>query len=293
MTEAHDAAPFPHIAADSLLLGCGYLGAAMLPGLGGTVRAVTRGTARHAALSASGARCLAADLAAPDLDARLAPHLEGFDGLVFVLAPPSAWPGEEVAPAFARLLALLARLRVRRGVLASSTAVYGDAAGAVIGADAPLDETAPRSRKLVAIERAWLAADFDARVVRLAGLYGPGRVIGLDSVRSGDALPGDGEAWLNLLHIEDAARAMLTTALAPAPLRAALISDGTPQRRRDYYAALAAQLGAPAPRFGAEGGRGVGSRRCDPRSSWAALGCAPRWPDARLALAPTLELSGR
>lgn len=286
-------APFPHITGDCLLLGCGYLGAAMLPGLGGVVHAVTRGAARHAGLVATGARCVAADLAAPDLEARLAPHLAGFDGLVFVLAPPSAWPEEEVAPAFARLRALLAGLRVRRGVLASSTAVYGDADGAVVGADAPLDETAPRSRKLIAIERAWLAADFDARVVRLAGLYGPGRVIGLESVRRGETLPGDGDAWLNLLHIEDAARAMLATALAPAPLRAALISDGTPLRRRDYYTALASHIGAPAPRFGAEGGRGVGSRRCDPVASWAALDRAPRWPDARLALTQALALSER
>ena len=113
-------------------------------------------------------------------------------------------------------------------------------------------------------------------------------MIGRDSIACGEVLPGAGDEWLNLVHIEDAARAMLATVSAPAPLRHALISDAQPLLRRDYYGALAACMNAPAPRFGAEGGRRAGSRRCDSSSSWVALGLGPRWPDSRAALAALL-----
>lgn len=279
----------PELGDEVLLLGCGYLGTAMLGALGGRVTAVTRSAARHAALGARGVRCVACDLAAPDLAARLAPGLAGFRGVVFLIAPPSAWADDGLAASLARLVAVLAQTDLRCAVLASSTVVFGDAAGEEVAADAPVDDGTPRARKQLAIERQWQAAPFATRVVRLAGLYGPGRVIGLAGLARGEAVAGDGEAWLNLLHVEDAARALIATALAATPLDPALISDGRPLRRRSYYATLATLLGRPAPSFGAPGGRSGGSRRCDPSASWAALTLAPRWPDVRAGLADALR----
>ncbi len=275
---------------DTLLIGCGYLGAVMVQQLArGTVTAVTRSTQRHATLAAAGVRCLSCDLSAPDLVAQLAAPLAGFRGAVFLIAPPSAWVDDDPRPALARLLDLLCAQQVTRAVLASSTAVYGDANGARVDAGSPVQDSDARSHKLLSIEQAWMSAGLDSYVVRLAGLYGPGRIVGRDSVARSDALPGADDDWLNLVHIEDAARAMLATATAPSPLRHALISDGLPLLRRDYYGALAERLDAPAPRFGGAGGRRAGSRRCDADSSWAALALRPRWPDSRVAVAALLS----
>ncbi|MBK6660474.1 MAG: NAD-dependent epimerase/dehydratase family protein [Proteobacteria bacterium] len=283
----------PSLGAGTLLIGCGYLGAAMVRALApGTVTALTRGASRHADLAARGVRCWTCDLSAPDLAARLAPALADFEGVACVIAPPSAWSDEDLRPALARLTASLRTPRVTRAVLASSTAVYGDAHGQWVGAASPAQDADARTRKLLAIEQAWMDAGLDSYVVRLAGLYGPGRVIGRDGIARGESLPGDGDEWLNLLHIDDAARAMLATARGAAPLRYALISDATPVLRKDYYQALAAALGAPAPRFGAPGGRRAGSRRCDSASSWAALGLDPQWPDSRAALRALLASEG-
>ncbi len=285
---AHHALVLP--ATDTLLIGCGYLGAIMVRMLArGTVVALTRSAQRHAALAEQGVRCLSCDLSAPDLCARLAGPLAGFRGSVFLIAPPSAWVDEDPCPALARLLKVLRATQIERAVLASSTAVYGDAQGAWVEAASAVQDADARGHKLLAIEKIWMDSGLDSYVVRLAGLYGPGRVIGRDGIARAEPLPGADDDWLNLLHIEDAARAMLATATAPAPLRHALISDGEPLLRRDYYGALAAHLSAPAPRFGGAGGRRAGSRRCDSRSSWAALGLTPHWPDSRKAVASLLK----
>lgn len=276
----------------ALLIGCGYLGAVMVRMLSGSaVTALTRGTQRHAALRAAGVQCLACDLSAPDLDQQLTPALAGFDGVAYVLAPPSAWLDADPRPALQRLTSVLRTARITRAVLASSTAVYGDAGGQWVSAASAVRDCDARSHKLLAIEEAWMSGGLDSYVVRLAGLYGPGRVIGRDTVARGEILPGDADEWLNLLHIEDAARALLATAHAAQPLRHALISDAAPLQRGDYYSQLARVLGAPAPQFGGAGGRRAGSRRCDSSSSWAALGLRPRWPDSRAAL-PSLLASG-
>lgn len=273
----------------TLLIGCGYLGAVMVRQLArAAVTAVTRSTRRHAALAAAGVRCLTCDLSAPDLGAQLAMPLAGFRGAVFVIAPPSAWVDEDPRPALARLLDLLRSQQVTRAVLASSTAVYGAVDGAWVDAASAVQDKDARSHKLLAIEQAWMGAGLDSYVLRLAGLYGPGRIIGRDSIARADVLPGADDDWLNVVHIDDAAHAMLATVTAPSPLRYALISDGLPLLRRDYYGALARCLGAPLPRFGGAGGRRAGSRRCDANSSWAALALKPRWPDSRVAVATLL-----
>lgn len=291
----HDEQPMTSVSASmssddaTLLIGCGYLGAVMVRQLGrAAVTAVTRSTRRHAALAAAGVRCVSCDLSGPDLGEQLAVPLAGFRGAVCVIAPPSAWLEQDPRAALARLLDVLCAQQVTRAVLASSTAVYGDADGAWVDAASPVQDTDARSHKLLTIEQAWMGAGLDSYVLRLAGLYGPGRIIGRDSVARAAALPGAADDWLNVVHIDDAAQAMLATARAPAPLRYALISDGLPLMRRDYYGALARCLGAPPPRFGGAGGRRAGSRRCNADSSWAALGLRPQWPDSRVAVAALL-----
>jgi nucleoside-diphosphate-sugar epimerase len=93
----------------------------------------------------------------------------------------------------------------------SSTGVYGDTGGAWV------DETAPvgngRRSARTAADVAWLARG--ARVLRLPGIYGPGRSP-LDRVRTGRAhrvdLPGQ---VFSRVHVEDIAQAFTQTLEAP------------------------------------------------------------------------------
>lgn len=143
--------------------------------------------------------------------------------------------------------------RPERFIYISTTGVYGDHAGAWV------DETTP-TRPLDESGQVCLAAeqvlwDFAATnhwaavVLRLAGIYGPGRLIGADRLRAGEAIAGDPEGCLNLIHVEDAARAVECARLRGRAGETYLVSDGHPVVRRDFYAHLAGFVGAPEPKF--------------------------------------------
>ena len=278
-----------------LVLGAGYLGAHVAAGAaaaGHAVTATTRHAGRAAALAARGVRVVPLDLGA-------AASLTGLDTLrdaveldVYCLLTPSAFERHGVPDPLAALITTLSRLPLRRAVLASSTGVYGDAAGKIVTAETVAMPRDPRATRLFVIERVWLAAPFPTRVVRLAGLYGPGRVIGMARLGRGAALAGDPQGWLNLIHRSDAA-AILARCLENEGAHAVeLGSDGTPVRRAAYYGHLAAHCGFAPPRFAPDAGRG-GSRRCDPASSWARLGWKPAYPDYRAGIAMSLGRAAR
>lgn len=276
----------------ALVLGGGWLGALLVPLLARdrAVTVVTRGGSRHAALREAGAtHCLSFDLARDEAGEGISRVLPVTPNSAWLLLPPSALPEGDAGPAaVAALREALLALDVERAVMASSIGVYGDRDGGLVAADTPPVPHTAREHRLLALEEAWLGGGVRFRVARLAGLYGPGRVIGADTLRSGKAVPGAPDAWLNLVRGEDAAAALHAQAAADAGPRVALVSDGTPARRAAYYGTLAARLGLPAPRFDPDGARRGGSRRCDPAASWAALGLAPRYPDFETGLADLL-----
>lgn len=279
---------------DALVLGCGWLGQLLVPALArdANVLAVTRGTGRHAALAGARGqrvRCAALDLGSPGAGEALVTLAGAFDGDAWLLVPPSGLPpGDAAAAALTGLVTALGRLGLRRAVMASSTGVYGDFAGGAVTERTPPRPASAREHRLAALEAAWLAGGERFRVLRLGGLYGPGRVIGAATLRAGAAVPGDPDGWLNLVHGGDAAAALIASARAGAALRIGLATDGTPVRRDRYYTYLAERLGVSAPRFAPDEERRGGSRRCDPAATWAALGLAPRYPDYRAGLGALL-----
>jgi nucleoside-diphosphate-sugar epimerase len=276
----------PEPAVSFLIIGCGYLGvrvAARCAAGGEPLALVSRDAARARVLGDGfSARTFVGDYHSPallDFAAVLPPPLH-----VFCLLPPGgcADAAGTLAP-LQRLVAMLATLAPASAILSSSTGVYGDAARTVTAESSCL-ASGPRERRLAEIEACWLELPV-ARVLRLAGLYGPGRIVGLAGVRAGAPVAGDPDAWLNLIHIEDAA-ALLLRMTARAGARVELGSDGTPVTRRDYYRTLAATAGAPPPGFDfSPTVRGAAYRRCDPSSTRGRLEWWPMFRDFRAGLA--------
>ena len=108
---------------------------------------------------------------------------------------------------------------------------------------------------------------------------------------NGEPLVGDADKWLNLIHVEDGARAVLAAEERGRPGETYLVADDTPVRRREFYAHLARLLGAPEARFephppGAvvppEANRRVSNRKL------RALGWAPRYPSYAEGLAASV-----
>ena len=268
----------------ALVIGAGYLSTFLVDALPGDGPVIA---VRRTALPAGGAvrvRPLACDVTAADAARTLASALRGFDGTVFILLPPSGLGAGAPAATLAPLFSALATTRARGVVLASSTGVYDEGGDARVSAATQPAPVSARAKRLADIEQAWRGSGLPCRIVRLAGLYGPGRIIGWDAIAEGGALPGDPAGWLNLVRAEDAAAALCAAACAAEEDAPYLISDGTPVRRRDYYACLAQLAGRPLPAFDPGRARRGGSRRCDPSDSWRRLGLQPRYPDFRASL---------
>jgi nucleoside-diphosphate-sugar epimerase len=69
------------------------------------------------------------------------------------------------------------------------------------------------------------------------------------TVRSGEPLVGEPDKWLNLVHVEDGAAAVLAAEAKGRTGATYNVCDDRPVRRRDFYQAMARLLGAPEPRF--------------------------------------------
>lgn len=182
---------------------------------------------------------------------------------------------------------------VRRFIYISSTGVYGQVTGDEVDEDTPCEPTREGGRAAFAAENALRAGPLAERtiVLRLAGLYGPGRIPRSKELLAGEPIDAPSEGWLNLIHVEDAARVvLLAEAKAPVP-RLYVVSDGQPVIRADYYRESARLLGAPPPRFvepraGSPASERAGSsKRVNPRRLFAELGPTLAFPSYREGLA--------
>lgn len=137
-------------------------------------------------------------------------------------------------------------------VYTSSTGVYGQDDGSLVVETDPVTPAAETAKVLVETEnlllRAYERSNFPAVILRLAGIYGPGRGYWLKQFVRGEArLDGDGSRYLNMIHLEDVVRAIVTS-LERAPIGAVYnVVDHEPVMQRDLFAWLAAQLNRPGP----------------------------------------------
>jgi nucleoside-diphosphate-sugar epimerase len=166
--------------------------------------------------------------------------------------------------------------RCRRIMYVSSTSVYGQSSGEIVNEDSPTEPDTDGGRICLEAEQAladWsngAGRDTATMIVRFAGLYGPGRLLARsESLRSGEPLTGRADAWLNLIHRDDAARLAVTIGERGRKGRTYLGVDEEPVRRVDFYTRLAELVGAPPPTFdwsAPSDGRGSSTglnKRCD------------------------------
>jgi nucleoside-diphosphate-sugar epimerase len=235
-----------------LIFGCGYLGlrvARRWRDAGHEVHAVTRSTARAEQLRGEGIRPFVADVTQPrTLDglpvAETILYSIGFDRTsertmqeVYVDGLKGAL--DALPDASGRLIYI------------SSTSVYAQQDGEWVDESSPCEPTRQNGRDCLAAEQALSRHRVGARAVilRMAGLYGPGRIPRREALLAGEPIPAAADGYLNLIHIDDAASVVLaaeTTARLPSLY---VVSDGQPVLRREYYEELARLAGAPAPRF--------------------------------------------
>ncbi len=284
-----------------VIFGCGYVGAAVAErarAAGARVTALTRNEAKAAALRAAGLEVVVADLAGDRWHAQIA---GGADGVLNCVGS-----GGGGADAYRRsyvdgLRSILAWARARGAagtlVYTSSTSVYAQGDGAIVDETQPTIASGDRAAVLIEAEQLVRDSGAAARrwwILRLAGIYGPGRLHLLEQVRAGE-VAGVGAHHLNLIHRDDIAAAVLAALTAPPALgnEALNLADDGAARKAEIVAWLAARLGVPPPRFtGAPAG---GRRAITPdrvianARAKAVLGWRPAWPTFREGAASLLS----
>jgi nucleoside-diphosphate-sugar epimerase len=276
-----------------LIFGCGYLGGrvARLWQQADRVHVVTRSVARAASWRTSGWQPHVGDVVRPE-------SLTGLPAAEAVLYAVGYDPASGVAPADVYLRGLQhAVAALPRGVpchflYVSSTSVYGQQDGGWVDESAATEPITPTGKLLVTAED-WLRRQADEHlrvtILRLAGIYGPGRVPRLAAVRQGQPIATMAEGWLNLIHVDDAARAIVALAARSDLAGTYNVADEEPIRRRDYVELLARLVGVPPPPLvppdpQAVAGHDAANRRICNHRLRAALGFTFTWPSCRAAL---------
>ncbi len=192
------------------------------------------------------------------------------DFVVYAVAAGS--PGDEAAYRGAYvegLRVMLDHLATTRAaphslVFASSTSVYGQEDGGWVDEDSTTEPVDFRGRVLLEAERLVRSWSGEGRVVRLAGIYGPGRTHLVDAVRTGwIGCSVDGASpWTNRIHADDAARLLRFVAELPAGAAQTFLGvDREPVERDDVVRWIADRVGVTASTGSAARARG-GNKRC-------------------------------
>ena len=246
-----------------LVVGCGYLGQRVARAwreLGWDVTALTRSGERAEELAGQGLTPRLGDVTDPDSLAGLSEFADA-DVVLFAVGRDrertSQTMREVSLDGLRNVIDVLVEGTVRF-VFISSTGVYGQSEGEWVDERSPTQPTRENGQVLVESE-AMVHGRLGSRgrVLRLAGLYGPSRLIARrDSLMAGHPLGGNPEAWLNLVHVDDATRAVVSASTVETRLGDGggdggtwLVCDDRPVRRREYFGRLAELCDAPPPEF--------------------------------------------
>ncbi|WP_039882922.1 NAD-dependent epimerase/dehydratase family protein [Achromobacter piechaudii] len=270
-----------------LLIGCGDLGqrvARRFLARGDHVYALRR----HPPADDSGIQWLQGDITRADTLPALP---AGITRLVHVPAP-GARDADVYRGVFVdglrNVLNALDTTQLKRVVFVSSSAVYGEHHGDWVDEDTPPAPQGFNGRVLLEAEAALAARGLSSTSIRLAGLYGPGRLQLIERLRSGAVgAPRQPEHWANRMHIDDAASAVFHLALLPEVAPVYVGCDDTPLPLHVLYAELASMAGAPEPRD-APAPANVGSKKLS-NARLRASGFTLQWPDSRQGYAALLN----
>jgi nucleoside-diphosphate-sugar epimerase len=265
---------------DVLIAGCGWLGMAVARSLvarGDRVVGIRRDPAAAAEMESIGVSPLILDLSRPDATSLLPTKV---DAVVACLAPGGRGTVDyerTYVGAVGQLLDRYSRPATRTFVYTGSTGVFGQSDGSEVDERTPVLPTSDTARVLVRAERQLLARarSCPTCVVRLSGLYGPGRFGVIDRVRQGRLALGRGDdAWMNFCHLTDAARSVVAALDRGRAGETYHASDANPVSRRELILWVAERFGFDPVR--------------DPRATAAAAGKNRRivaaWSRERLGI---------
>jgi nucleoside-diphosphate-sugar epimerase len=235
-----------------LIVGCGYVGlplGAELAQQGHEVFGLRRNVSDE--LRAAGITSLQADITRPETLARLP---RNFDWVVNCAASGGG-SADDYRKLYLEgnrnLVAWLANSPPKKFVYTSSTSVYAQNDGSVVTEQSPAQPEAATAKVLVETEKLLLAtaqSRFPAVILRVAGIYGPGRGHAFKQFLIGDArVEGDGSRFLNMIHRDDLTGVIIAALERGAPGEIYNAADNEPVTQLNFFEWLAAELKRPLP----------------------------------------------
>jgi nucleoside-diphosphate-sugar epimerase len=284
-----------------LIVGCGYLGervAGKWREAGKAVVVMTRSANRADMFRQQGYDAIVADVTRPET----LKNLPVAKSVLFAVGFDRA-TSDSIETVYAGgMRNLLAALPAETGrlIYISTTGVYGPADGSWVDEVTTPNPQRDGGRASLAAEQV-LAGDRLGQhsiALRLAGIYGPGRVPFIRELRADEPIAAPASGWLNLIHVDDAVEVVIAACeLEPfsnGP-RVYCVSDGQPVQRGEFYSEVARQIGAQPPRFvepdasSPRSARAEANRRISNARMLADLRVMLTYPDYRAGLTEAVE----
>jgi len=277
-----------------LIIGCGYVGLPLgvqLLRQGHAVSGLRRSAEGAAALQSAGLLPLTADITRPgDLDKLPLPY----DWIVNTISSAKGGVEDYQQVYFEgtrNLLRWLATAPPIKFIHTGSTSVYGQTDASQVKETSPAEPATPTGRILLAAEKLLLDSvrdnQFPAVLLRVAGIYGPGRGHHfLQYLKNQATIPGRGERCLNMIHRDDVIGAIITALHSGRPGEIYNLVDDEPVPQIHFFRWLSETLGRPMPPFVPQSAaspakRGLTNKKVLNRKLKMELGYAFRYPTFR------------
>jgi nucleoside-diphosphate-sugar epimerase len=240
-----------------MIFGCGYVGRALaeyLLGAGVRVGALTRNETKAESLESLGVdEVIVAEL---DDTAWHAQVKKSYQAVVNCVS--SAGGGidgyrKSYVQGQAAILDWARSRNLRCYIYTSSTSVYPQDGGVTVHESTDSTEAPATGQVLLEAEAMLSGAEGVCQswyVLRLAGIYGPGRHFLLNQLREGGGeIPGRGDYAMNMIHLDDVVSAIAAALYGAAPSGIYNITDDAPASKARVLSYLAAQLNMSEPVF--------------------------------------------
>ncbi len=235
---------------DVLVLGCGYLGSRVAQAAAGQknrIYATTRNRQRAQKLAKSGFHPLFVDWT----DRRTLSSLPDVPQILVAVSYDRNSRHRRYQAQLGGLRNLLDAVSSQAKICyISTTGVYHQSSGEWVDERSTTRPTREAGRVHLQAEQLLhrLRPDSPWTILRLAGIYGPGRVPRAADVVAGRVIHSPATGYLNLIHVADATRAVLASWRTSCQ-RMYVVSDDEPVVRGDFYREIACRCHAPPPRF--------------------------------------------
>lgn len=289
-----------------LILGCGYVGMPLgveLAQQGHEVFGLRRTQAGGEAVRAAGLQPLVGDLTCP---ADLAALPGSFDWVVNTAASGHGGLDDYrrvYVEGTRNVIEWLRTAPPRKYVYTSSTGVYGQTDGSAVKESHPTLPPTDTGSVLVEAEQLLLAAHraqgFPAVILRVAGIYGPGRGHYLKQYLAGEAqIPGQGLRFLNMIHRDDVVGSILAALKNGKPGEIYNAVDDEPVALVHFMRWLSETLGRDMPPFVAEDvadqrKRGLTHKKVQNRRLTMELGYRLKYPNFRQGYSAEIQRADR